>query len=218
MSGSTTGSRSSSSEDANKNSNTGGNSNRNNKRPLLLLTDGTVDWLAGWVSGAASVWVCQPVDTVLTRWQAAATSAPPIVASNSVTIGSSGGSRSIKTALHCGGPLHSYTSTSSVSLPSSGGSSSGWRAVAVDLVQTAGWRSLWRGASPMITVVPLQNGLLMGGYGWGTRYFYCNTSTRIETERNNNAVVGVKNSMLSSRTKQLCAIFVGGCTGGTVRS
>jgi len=115
------------------------------------LPDWVVDLVAGWCSGAAAVVACQPVDTVLTRWQAAPANAM-------------------------------------------------WRRVTVSLYQTAGLTALWRGASPMITAVPFQNALLMGGYGVGQRWF-----------------AGEKIDSLSY-TRKLAAIFVGGCTGGeTVR-
>lgn len=102
------------------------------------IPEWSVDFLAGWASGATAIVCLQPVDTVLTRWQA--------------------------------------------------GLGRSWK---------GNVRSLWRGASPMITAVPLQNSLLMGGYGIGQRWF-----------------AGDAESALSYRRKML-AIFVGGCTGGT---
>jgi hypothetical protein len=77
---------------------------------------------------------------------------------------------------------------------------SDWRLIAMDLYRKAGPAALWRGASPVIVATPLQNALLMGGYGFGSRFF---------VEQNEN----VENASLS-RSKQLSAIFVGGCTGG----
>jgi solute carrier family 25 carnitine/acylcarnitine transporter 20/29 len=58
-------------------------------------------------------------------------------------------------------------------------------------LETAGMRALWRGASPMITAVPLQNAVLMGGYGGGKRY-----AEQYAPEH------------------KLAAVFVGGSTGG----
>jgi Mitochondrial carrier protein len=77
---------------------------------------------------------------------------------------------------------------------------SDWRLITMDLYRKAGPAALWRGASPVIVAAPLQNALLMGGYGFGSRCF---------VEQNEN----VENASLS-RAKQLSAIFVGGCTGG----
>jgi solute carrier family 25 (mitochondrial carnitine/acylcarnitine transporter), member 20/29 len=56
------------------------------------------------------------------------------------------------------------------------------------LVADAGITKLWRGALPMIGAVPLQNALLMAGYGLGKR-----------SETN-------------------WGVFVGGCTGGVIQS
>jgi solute carrier family 25 (mitochondrial carnitine/acylcarnitine transporter), member 20/29 len=126
----------------------------------------TADFIAGWVSGAVSILACQPVDTILTRWQAAS----PI---QSVLI---------------------TTGTTSVA------GKNNWRDITLDLYRTAGPRSLWRGASPVIVAAPIQNALLMGGYGFGSRWF---SGSNVDVE---------KPSL--SRSKQLGAIFVGGCTGG----
>jgi solute carrier family 25 (mitochondrial carnitine/acylcarnitine transporter), member 20/29 len=114
----------------------------------MILSDAWIDLLAGWCSGAASVLTCQPVDTVLTRWQA--------------------------------GLLVQGSTVSSM---------------ARSLTQTAGVSALWRGSSPMITAVPMQNALLMSGYGLGMRY-----------------------SELYAPDRRFTAIFVGGCTGGVLQS
>jgi solute carrier family 25 (mitochondrial carnitine/acylcarnitine transporter), member 20/29 len=63
------------------------------------------------------------------------------------------------------------------------------------LVEHVGVLSLWRGSSAMIGAVPLQNALLMGGYGMGKRW-----STGMEN------------------ADTLSAIFVGGCVGGVLQS
>lgn len=63
------------------------------------------------------------------------------------------------------------------------------------LVNTVGVGSLWRGSSAMIGAVPLQNALLMGGYGMGKR---------ITSE--------------SEDDEKLAAVFVGGCVGGVLQS
>ncbi|KAL3909515.1 MAG: hypothetical protein SGILL_008057, partial [Bacillariaceae sp.] len=63
------------------------------------------------------------------------------------------------------------------------------------LVGNFGVFSLWRGSSPMISAVPIQNSLLMGGYGIGKQW--------AEIEGSSNKYV---------------PIFVGGCTGGIIQS
>jgi len=129
------------------------------------LPEWTVDLVAGWSSGAAAVLACQPVDTVLTRWQAAA---PPLTTATATT---------------------------------SNSSSSMLRGMAVSFYQQAGLPALWRGASPMIVSVPVQNALLMTGYGFGQRWF------------GGRGGDGAVDDSLSY-SKRLGAIFVGGCTGG----
>ena len=128
-----------------------------------ILPEWTVDLMAGWASGAAAVVACQPVDTLLTRWQAT-----PAVAA-------------------VGG-----TTTTSSSM----------RSMAWQFYQTAGVAALWRGASPMIVSVPIQNALLMSGYGFGQRWFTTGGSG------------GSGEDSAVSYSKRLGAIFVGGCTGG----
>jgi solute carrier family 25 carnitine/acylcarnitine transporter 20/29 len=63
------------------------------------------------------------------------------------------------------------------------------------LLETAGITALWRGSSPMITAVPLQNALLMGGYGVGQKY-----------------------AEQYAPQHKLAAVFVGGSTGGFLQS
>ena len=55
--------------------------------------------------------------------------------------------------------------------------------------------SFWRGSSAMIGAIPLQNGMLMAGYGYGKRF--------TENMRPNDVLLGV---------------FIGGCSGGLVQS
>lgn len=61
------------------------------------------------------------------------------------------------------------------------------------LIDTVGVASLWRGSSAMIGAVPIQNALLMGGYGIGKRWG-------------------------GDSDTALTAIFVGGCVGGVLQS
>lgn len=120
----------------------------------MPLSDAWIDFVGGWCSGAAAVLCLQPVDTILTRWQA--------------------------------GLLAPTAGTAEL-----GRSTRVW----IQAQQGGAWRALWRGSSPMIGAVPLQNALLMGGYGIGQEY-----STKYNPEYR--------------RT----AIFVGGCTGGILQS
>jgi solute carrier family 25 (mitochondrial carnitine/acylcarnitine transporter), member 20/29 len=64
-------------------------------------------------------------------------------------------------------------------------------------------RSFWRGSSPMIWSVPIQNALLMGGYGIGQKFY---------------GEVEEQGTRSDHRNRQLMAIFVGGCTGGILQS
>lgn len=69
--------------------------------------------------------------------------------------------------------------------------------VARDLLSQAGIQSLWRGSSAMISAVPMQNALLMSGYGAGKRW---------SEERN------------LTKNHVLWGVFVGGCSGGVLQS
>jgi solute carrier family 25 carnitine/acylcarnitine transporter 20/29 len=66
------------------------------------------------------------------------------------------------------------------------------------LVSQSGLTALWRGSSAMISAVPMQNALLMGGYGIGKKWSEDTKGTEYDM------------TMLS--------VFVGGCTGGLVQS
>ena len=118
----------------------------------MTLSESWVDFLAGWASGAMSVITCQPVDTVLTRFQASATS---------------------------------HSSSGIVQQHTKG------------LVGSFGVKALWRGSSVMISAIPMQNAMLMGGYGIGKQ---------LTTDNDNN-----KNNALLN-------VFLGGLTGGIIQS
>eukprot|EP00522_Entomoneis_paludosa_P012384 CAMPEP_0172457714 /NCGR_PEP_ID=MMETSP1065-20121228/23753_1 /TAXON_ID=265537 /ORGANISM="Amphiprora paludosa, Strain CCMP125" /LENGTH=279 /DNA_ID=CAMNT_0013211601 /DNA_START=131 /DNA_END=967 /DNA_ORIENTATION=+ len=122
----------------------------------MTLSDAWVDFVAGWCSGAAAVLALQPVDTVLTRWQAG------------LTVQTQGAG--------VGGAVFV-------------------RSMAKSLTETSGFVALWRGSSPMIGAVPIQNALLMGGYGVGQKY-----------------------SEAYAPNHRIAAIFIGGCTGGVLQS
>jgi solute carrier family 25 carnitine/acylcarnitine transporter 20/29 len=78
------------------------------------------------------------------------------------------------------------------------------------LVSQAGISALWRGSSAMISAVPLQNALLMGGYGIGKQWSqdHDTTSQGAGEEYNNNY----------KEYYMLISVFCGGCTGGVVQS
>ena len=130
------------------------------------LSEAWVDFIAGWASGAASIVLCQPMDTVLTRLQAGG-----LVATATAT---------------------TTTTATTATAPTSASSSA---QITKNLVGNFGFTSLWRGSSPMISAVPIQNSLLMGGYGIGKQW--------AELEGSSNKYV---------------PIFVGGCTGGVIQS
>ncbi|KAL7537630.1 hypothetical protein ACHAXR_007972 [Thalassiosira sp. AJA248-18] len=67
------------------------------------------------------------------------------------------------------------------------------------MVSNFGFTSLWRGSSAMIGAVPVQNALLMSGYGAGKRW---STSSN-DSSSSNNVLMGV---------------FIGGCAGGVLQS
>lgn len=106
------------------------------------MADSWIDFTAGWCSGAVAVVALQPLDTVLTRWQAG------LLRSSLVA------------------ETRAWTSS-------------------------LGLAALWRGSSPMISAVPMQNALLMSGYGVGQKY---------------------------AGDSKLTGIFIGGCTGGVLQS
>jgi solute carrier family 25 carnitine/acylcarnitine transporter 20/29 len=63
-------------------------------------------------------------------------------------------------------------------------------------VSQAGITALWRGSSAMISAVPMQNALLMGGYGIGKKW----------------------SEDSQGEYDTLINVFIGGCTGGLVQS
>mmetsp|Transcript_18561 Transcript_18561/g.27532 ORF Transcript_18561/g.27532 Transcript_18561/m.27532 type:complete len:306 (-) Transcript_18561:133-1050(-) len=126
----------------------------------MTYSEGWIDFIAGWFSGGAAVIACQPIDTVLTRLQAGASSL-----SRQASMSSS---------------YSSYFSS---------------RPAAKSLVSNFGVSSLWRGSSAMISAVPMQNALLMSGYGIGKRWSEQNTPNKV-----------------------YLGVFCGGCCGGVLQS
>ena len=153
-------------------------STETNHQPNQNRNEWISDFVAGWVSGAVSIVACQPVDTILTRWQAVRPPIPSVLVAAVDTVSGN---------VNSSASSHYYTN---------------WCEMTLDLYRTSGPRALWRGASPVIVAAPLQNALLMGGYGFGSRYF-----------AGQNDLDATSESL--SRSKQVGAIFVGGFTGGT---
>ncbi|KAL3774414.1 hypothetical protein ACHAWO_008812 [Cyclotella atomus] len=138
-----------------------------------MLSEAWIDFASGWISGGVSVLVIQPIDTVLTRLQAStAKVAQPCVQTSVVSASKSAAAVSLR--------------------PS---------AIARSMISDFGLSSLWRGSSAMIGAVPLQNALLMTGYGVGKRFSFGDD----ETDG-------------ASSSNVLCGVFVGGCTGGVLQS
>jgi len=102
-----------------------------------------VDLIAGWASGAVSIICCQPIDTILTRIQAKPLNFAAPKAHNI-------------------GGVTSQQFRWNTTLPSSASS------VSVRSIPSFG-SGLWRGSFAMIGAIPIQNSLLMAGYGYGKR-------------------------------------------------
>lgn len=158
----------------------------------MTLSEAWVDFLAGWASGAFAVMVCQPVDTVLTRFQAGVVGPRP----------------SVTTA--------AATATSSAAASSSNGATIMMITSSQQLVRNFGITSLWRGASPMISAVPLQNSLLMGGYGLGKRWAATNNNDDDDDGTSSDGGNNINNN--NNWKNVLLPVFVGGCTGGVAQS
>ena len=120
-----------------------------------------IDFVAGWVSGAVSVIACQPLDTILTRFQAAQGNCKQIQTRQALTTAAS--SLSTATTITTGRKL----------------------------ISNYGISSLWKGSSSMIGAVPFQNALLMSGYGFGKRYAaaYDNKNNNENTNTNTNLLL-----------------------------
>lgn len=149
-----------------------------------------VDFVSGWISGGISVLACQPLDTVLTRMQANAGSIQPSASS----LSASASSAAAASPLRPGVPTAHQIQT---------------MGLVRGMVSDFGMSSLWRGSSAMIGAVPVQNALLMTGYGAGKRWSESSSST------------SPSSSSLSGDTSSsnvLMGVFVGGCAGGVLQS
>eukprot|EP00538_Stauroneis_constricta_P013503 CAMPEP_0119561536 /NCGR_PEP_ID=MMETSP1352-20130426/17892_1 /TAXON_ID=265584 /ORGANISM="Stauroneis constricta, Strain CCMP1120" /LENGTH=322 /DNA_ID=CAMNT_0007609757 /DNA_START=119 /DNA_END=1087 /DNA_ORIENTATION=+ len=140
----------------------------------MTISEASIDFIAGWCSGAVGVLTCQPIDTILTRFQAG-----PLVSASSTAA---------RPPLTAAAAIQVQTQR---------------------LVNTGGMRALWRGSSAMIGAVPLQNALLMGGYGIGKQY-----SAAVDKESESAHGDGRK----QPNAHVLMSVFVGGCVGGVVQS
>ena len=138
----------------------------------IMLSEAWIDFAAGWISGGVSVLVIQPIDTVLTRLQA-----------NTIPIGGSSSANVAKLNVN---PVVGPQGASTMAI-----SGNIFRSMIADF----GLRSLWRGSGCMIGAVPVQNALLMTGYGVGKRWSGYDDD-------------GVKNA-----DGVLVGVFLGGCTG-----
>jgi solute carrier family 25 (mitochondrial carnitine/acylcarnitine transporter), member 20/29 len=100
-----------------------------------------LDSIAGWCSGVVAIICCQPLDTMLTRYQA---------------------DRSRPTLFST---IYQTTATTPATTPIAIASSS-----PITFMKFQNWLQLWRGSIPMMSAVPFQNALLMAGYGIGKRW------------------------------------------------
>eukprot|EP00307_Rebecca_sp_RCC1486_P014129 CAMPEP_0119432550 /NCGR_PEP_ID=MMETSP1335-20130426/48009_1 /TAXON_ID=259385 /ORGANISM="Chrysoculter rhomboideus, Strain RCC1486" /LENGTH=317 /DNA_ID=CAMNT_0007458377 /DNA_START=51 /DNA_END=1004 /DNA_ORIENTATION=+ len=82
-------------------------------------------------------------------------------------------------------------------------------AVAREVRATGGVRALWRGAAPLVGVVPVQNALLFAGYGAGERF-----AKYLAAPEGTGAAACQGGSQL----QYYAAVFAGGCSGGVLQS
>eukprot|EP00573_Skeletonema_grethae_P002364 CAMPEP_0201689806 /NCGR_PEP_ID=MMETSP0578-20130828/3341_1 /ASSEMBLY_ACC=CAM_ASM_000663 /TAXON_ID=267565 /ORGANISM="Skeletonema grethea, Strain CCMP 1804" /LENGTH=340 /DNA_ID=CAMNT_0048174575 /DNA_START=68 /DNA_END=1090 /DNA_ORIENTATION=- len=137
-----------------------------------------IDFTAGWISGGISTLAIQPVDTILTRMQANASITTVVQPSTTATTVTTTSTANNVAALR---PTHIFRG----------------------MISNFGIRSLWRGSSAMIGAVPVQNAVLMTGYGYGKRWTETNNNDSGDSNSNNNVLLGV---------------FIGGTIGGILQS
>ena len=157
-----------------------------------------IDFVAGWVSGAVSVIACQPLDTILTRLQAAPGGKQiQIATATATTAGGTAAAEisSTKSSARTGSAIRGMSSLSLSTATITGRK----------LISNYGISSLWKGSSSMIGAVPFQNALLMSGYGFGKRY-----AAAYDNKNNNENT--------NTNTLLLLPVFIGGCVGGIVQS
>ena len=143
-----------------------------------------IDFTAGWISGGVSTLAIQPIDTILTRLQANASISNSTVAAT--------------------------TTSSSASASALGGDTvATLRPTSIfrGMISNFGVGSLWRGSSAMIGAVPVQNAVLMTGYGFGKRWAGFDDDNEQHNDNANN-----------NNTNVLMGVFIGGTVGGILQS
>lgn len=85
-------------------------------------------------------------------------------------------------------------------------------AVAREVRATGGVRALWRGAAPLVGVVPVQNAMLFAGYGMGERCAKYLTPPPPAGASGAGAPAG------GHSLPYFAAVFAGGCSGGVMQS
>ena len=152
-----------------------------------------IDFTAGWISGGISTLAIQPVDTILTRMQAN-------VSIHHHNVVPSTSSSTLNKVTQVSSATSSATSASAAMVvrPTS---------IFRSMISNFGITSLWRGSSAMIGAVPIQNAVLMTGYGYGKRW----TTGSDDDDVDNN-------DSSSSRSDVFLGVFMGGCVGGILQS
>jgi solute carrier family 25 carnitine/acylcarnitine transporter 20/29 len=155
-----------------------------------------IDFTAGWISGGISTLAIQPVDTILTRMQANVS----IHQSQNIIPSSSSSATLNKVAA---------TQVSSATTSAATTAAMAVRPTSIfrSMISNFGITSLWRGSSAMIGAVPIQNAVLMTGYGYGKRWTTGSDDDDVEN-----------NDSSSSRSDVLLGVFMGGCVGGILQS
>ncbi|KAL7450607.1 hypothetical protein ACHAWC_005061, partial [Mediolabrus comicus] len=152
-----------------------------------------IDFTAGWISGGISTLAIQPVDTILTRMQANVSihqSQNIIPSTSSATLNKVAATQ-----------VSSATTTAATTAAMEVRPTSIFRG----MISNFGITSLWRGSSAMIGAVPIQNAVLMTGYGYGKRW-----TTGSDDDDNDDAV--------ENNSDVLLGVFMGGCVGGILQS
>ncbi len=147
-----------------------------------------VDAISGWVGGAISTTVVQPVDTILTRVQSVSI---PLKAAQC----SSSGVRIAMTAVTSASVTSTTTTTTTTT-----------RTVLHSVFRNGGYKAFFRGLPAATMVIPLQNMLLFVGYGVGERW------SKMKMEHKGDQ------TSESRAGSSLTPVFVGGVCGGIVQS
>ena len=149
-----------------------------------------VDAISGWVGGAISTTVVQPVDTILTRVQSVSI---PLKAASSPS-----GVRVAMTAAATTSASVTSTTTTTTT-----------RTVLHSVFRNGGYKAFFRGLPAATMVIPLQNMLLFVGYGVGERW------SKMMEHKGEDQTSGESRLITGSR---LTPVFMGGVCGGIVQS